>query len=134
MSEVRVLIVDDQVPFREAMRMVVDVSDGFVCVGEAADGQQAVELSSTLRPDLVLIDVQMPIKDGLVATREIRTGETPPYVFVLSTHESSDHANSALDAGASAFIPKSSFSTEVLTESWERARRTDSVGGGEPPV
>ena len=128
MSDVRVLIVDDQLPFREAMRMVVDVSDGFECVGEACNGAEAVELARSLRPDLVLIDVQMPEMDGLTATRAIRLDDPTIHVVVLSTHESGDFAGPAAASGATAFIPKSSFGLEALAETWERA----ASGGDEP--
>ena len=121
MSDVRVLVVDDQLPFREAMRMVVDVSDDFECVGEAADGAQAVELAAALRPDLVLMDVQMPVMDGLAATRAIRLADPGIHVFVMSTHESGDFAGSAVDAGAAEFLRKSTFGMDALAEAWERA-------------
>ncbi|MCB0994803.1 MAG: response regulator transcription factor [Acidimicrobiales bacterium] len=119
-GEVRVLIVDDQAPFREAMRMVVDVTDGFVCVGEARTGVEAVELAASLRPDLVLIDVQMPVMDGLEATQRICRHNSAVRVFVLSTHESGDFEGPATAAGAAAFLPKSLFGMEVLSATWDR--------------
>lgn len=127
MGDVRVLIVDDQAPFREAMKMVVDISDGFECVGEAGDGRAAVDLAGALRPDLVLIDVQMPVMDGLTATRAIRLADPNVQVFALSTHESGNFADPAFAAGAAAFIPKSSFGAEMLAETW--ARVTSGAGG-----
>ena len=130
MTDVRVLIVDDQEPFREAMRMVVDITDGFDCVGEAADGIEAVEMSARLTPDLVLMDIQMPIKDGLVATGEIRDGSPSTNVVLLSTHESGYSESSAISAGAAAFIPKSSFSMEVLATTWERFASGDGSSAG----
>ncbi len=118
-SSVRVLIVDDQMPFREASRMVVEMTDGFDVVGEAENGEQAIEMAATLRPDLVLMDVQMPGIDGLEATRRIMAFDGPPHVLVMSTHESGNYDEPALDAGAIAFLPKSSFSMDVLEEVWE---------------
>lgn len=130
MSDVRVLIVDDQFPFREAMRMVVDISDDFECVGEAADGAQAVELAAMLRPDLVLIDVQMPVMDGLAATRAIRLADPGIHVFVMSTHESDDFAGPAVEAGAAAFLRKSMFGMDALAEAWERVTSGDASSAG----
>lgn len=121
MTDVRVLIVDDQPAFREAMRMVVEMSDGFVCVGEATDGIDAIEAAARLGPDLILMDVNMPAMDGLAATREIRRRLGEIHVFVMSTHESGGYEGPAIEAGATAFIPKSSFSMEGLAASWARA-------------
>ena len=91
MTDVRVLIVDDQPPFRDAVRMVVEMTDGFVVVAEAEDGEQAVALAAEVRPDLVLMDVQMPGIDGLEATRQIMELHGPPHVLVMSTRESGDY-------------------------------------------
>ncbi|MEE9473775.1 MAG: response regulator transcription factor [Acidimicrobiia bacterium] len=121
MADVRVLIVDDQLPFREAARMVVEMTDGFEVAGEAGDGEEGVEMTRALKPDLVLMDVQMPGIDGLEATRRIRELNDPPEVMVMSTHESGDYRETALDAGAYAFIPKSEFSMDALEELWRQA-------------
>ena len=118
---VRVLIVDDQPTFRGAMRMVVETCDDFECVGEAADGDDAVRMVAQLRPDLVLMDVQMPAMDGLLATREITALGLGTRVVLLSTHESRDFDAPAAAAGASSFIPKSSFSMDMLEEVWRSA-------------
>jgi DNA-binding NarL/FixJ family response regulator len=120
MADVRVLIVDDQLPFREASRMVVDMTDGFEVAGEAVDGEQGVEMTQALNPDLVLMDVQMPGMDGLEATRRIRAFDRSPYVVVMSTHESGDYRETALNAGAHAFIAKSEFGMDALEEVWRR--------------
>ncbi|MDH3399169.1 MAG: response regulator transcription factor [Acidimicrobiia bacterium] len=121
LTDVRVLIVDDQLPFREAARMVVEMTDGFEVAGEAGNGEEAVELARTLMPDLVLMDVQMPGIDGLEATRRIRALDNPPPVAVMSTHESGDYRDTALIAGAYAFLPKSEFGMDALEDLWRQA-------------
>jgi DNA-binding NarL/FixJ family response regulator len=119
---VRVVIVDDQEPFRQAARMVVELSDGFDVAGEAASGEEAVELVRALDPDLVLMDVNLPGIDGLEATRRI-LAEAPRsrVVLVLSTYGADDYEAQALAAGASAFIPKSSFGPDTLEAAWNAA-------------
>lgn len=121
MEPVRVLIVDDQKPFREASRMVVEMTDGFEVVGEAENGEQAVDLAAGVQPDLVLMDVQMPGIDGIEATRRIMKLNIPPRVLVMSTHESGSYEAPAIAAGAIAFLPKSEFSMEALEETWAAA-------------
>jgi len=122
MTNVQVLIVDDQVPFREASRMVVEMTDGFEVAGEAENGQSAISLVSELNPDLVLIDVQMPGIDGIETTRQISALPDAPAVIVMSTHESGDYVDMAVAAGAVGFIPKSQFSFDTLTEMWNLAQ------------
>lgn len=125
MSDVRVLIVDDQLPFREASRMVVEMTDGFEVAGEAVDGEEAVEMCAALLPDLVLMDVQMPGIDGIEATRRIMLLADPPHVLVMSTHESGSYEEPALAAGAIGFLPKSMFSMDALEETWANLRPLD---------
>jgi DNA-binding NarL/FixJ family response regulator len=117
-ESVRVLIVDDQLPFREASRMVVEMTDGFEVVGEAENGEHAIALVKELKPDLVLMDVQMPGIDGIETTRRITSVPKPPVVIVMSTHESGDYVDVALAAGAVGFVPKSQFGFDTLNEMW----------------
>ncbi len=100
---------------------MVEMTDGFEVAGEAATGEEGVEMATTVRPDLVLMDVQMPGMNGLEATEKIRELDDPPYVLVMSTHESGDYRESALDAGAFAFVPKSEFGMDALEELWRLA-------------
>lgn len=98
--------------------MVVEMTDGFEVVGEAENGEEAVELAAHLKPDLVLMDVQMPGIDGIEATRRIRTSDDPPHVVVMSTHESGNFDGPAQSAGAFRFLPKSQFGMDTLEEVW----------------
>ena len=123
-TNVRVLIVDDQTPFREASRMVVEMTDGFEVAAEAESGHQAIQLVTELRPDLVLMDVQMPGLDGIETTRIISALPDPPAVVVMSTHESGDYTTTAVAAGAVGFVPKSQFGFDTLADMWEVANST----------
>jgi DNA-binding NarL/FixJ family response regulator len=119
---VRVLIVDDQEPFRMAARMVVDVTDGFEVVGEAETGEESVAMAATLNPDLVLMDVNLPGINGLDATRQILSGAGDPVVvLLLSTYEEAEYAPRAAECGAAAYIPKSVFGPDRLEAAWDAA-------------
>jgi DNA-binding NarL/FixJ family response regulator len=123
---VRVLIVDDQEPFRLAARMVVDATDGFVVVGEAATGEASVEMARELSPDLVLMDVNLPGINGLDATRQILSGKSDSVVvLLLSTYEEEEYAPRAAECGAAAYIPKAVFGPDRLESAWEAASETD---------
>ena len=121
MTAVRVLIVDDQEPFREASRMVVELTDGFDVVGEAETGESGVDMARELKPDLVLMDVNMPGIDGMESTRRI-LGENPSViVFLVSTYEPAEYEPKAAECGAKAYIPKSSFGSDELETAWSNA-------------
>jgi DNA-binding NarL/FixJ family response regulator len=119
---VRVLIVDDQEPFRLAARMVVEATDGFEVIGEVETGEASVDAAKQLDPDLVLMDVNLPGINGLEATRQILA---EPYnrvvILLLSTYEEEEYAPRAAECGAAAYIPKSSFGPDRLAEAWAAA-------------
>ena len=119
---IQVLIVDDQPPFRAAARLVVDATDGFDVVGEAETGEDGVSMCRELKPDLVLMDVNLPGIDGLEATRQI-LAEERPVVLVLSTYEAAEYEPRAVAAGAAAYIQKSDFGPDELTSAWEAAQQ-----------
>jgi DNA-binding NarL/FixJ family response regulator len=118
---VRVLIVDDQEPFRLAARTVVELTDGFEVVGEAETGESSVEMARDLDPDIVLMDVNLPGINGLDATRQILAERQRVVVLLLSTYEAEEYAPRATEVGAAAYIPKSEFGPDRLEEAWTAA-------------
>jgi DNA-binding NarL/FixJ family response regulator len=116
---VRVLIVDDQEPFRMAARMVVDATEGFEVVGEAETGEDSVVMARELSPELVLMDVNLPGINGLEATRQILAdGADKVVVLLLSTYEEEEYAPRAAECGAAAYIPKAVFGPDRLESAW----------------
>ncbi|HEX6330477.1 MAG TPA: response regulator transcription factor [Actinomycetota bacterium] len=119
---VRVLIVDDQEPFRMAARLVVEATEGFEVIGEAETGEDSVEKARELRPDLVLMDVNLPGINGLDATRRILASDGHSVVvLLLSTYEEEEYAPRAAECGAAAYIPKATFGPDRLESAWAAA-------------
>lgn len=118
-AEVRVLVVDDQEPFRRAMAAVVEATDGFAIVGTAASGEESIEIARALRPDLVLMDVNLPGIDGLEATRVLTAEPDRPVVVLLSTYDEDEFNRD--NCGAAAYVPKGVFGPDRLIQAWEAA-------------
>ena len=113
----RCLIVDDQAMVREGFAAVLTAQPGLLVVGQAADGADAVHQTLHLQPDVVLMDVRMPVMDGLQATREIlRAAASPerPRVLMLTTFDLDDYVYQALRAGASGFLLKDATAAELV--------------------
>jgi DNA-binding NarL/FixJ family response regulator len=118
-AEVRVLIVDDQEPFRRAMAAVVGETDGFVVVGSAASGEESLALAAALRPDLVLMDVHLPGIDGIEATRRLTGSPGGPVVVLLSTYDQDEF--DLAGCGAASYVPKAAFGPDRLSAAWAEA-------------
>jgi DNA-binding NarL/FixJ family response regulator len=113
---VRVVLADDQALLRKGFRMILEAEDGIEIVGEAADGSDAVRLVELYRPDVVLMDVRMPVLDGIEATRAITTSAagSETRILILTTFDLDEYAFSALRAGASGFLLKDVPPTELV--------------------
>jgi DNA-binding NarL/FixJ family response regulator len=122
---VRVLLADDQAMVRAGFRMILSLQPDVEIVGEAADGAEAVRLAVAQRPDVILMDVEMPRTDGLTATRQVveRTGAS---VLILTTFDRDDYLFQALQAGASGFLLKNA-SPEDLVEAVRVVARGDAL-------
>lgn len=118
---VRVLAVDDQRPFRVAAAAVLRRTPGFELVGEAATGEEALALAESLRPDLVLMDINMPGIGGIEASRALTGQVGGPVVFLCSTYQRSDLPPEASDSGAAAYIHKEELGADLLGRLWTEA-------------
>ena len=103
---IRVLIADDQAMVRGGFRMILGLEPDMEVVGEAADGEQAVAAARRLQPDLVVMDIRMPVLDGVAATRRLGEFERPPHVLMVTTFGDDESLLSALRAGAGGFLLK----------------------------
>src|SRR6266487_1909599 len=111
---IRVLIVEDQRIVREGLRAVLEDEDEIVIVGEAANGQEAIDLFTKLKPDVVLMDLQMPVMDGPESTRRIRELSPEAHILVLTTYVTDEFIFKALRAGAQGYLLKDASADELV--------------------
>jgi DNA-binding NarL/FixJ family response regulator len=114
MTPTRVLIADDQSMVRRGFRMILESEPGIEVVGEAADGEQAVAAWRRFAPDVVLMDIRMPVIDGLQATHAILEARTPTRIIILTTFDLDEYVFEALRAGASGFLLKNSSPEQLI--------------------
>jgi DNA-binding NarL/FixJ family response regulator len=118
---VRVVVADDQAPFRRAAKAVLQASPGFELVGEAESGGEAVALVAALEPDLVLMDVQMPGVNGIDAARRIARIRPATTVLLVSSYRADDLPAEVWTCGAAEYLHKDDFAPASLERFWQRA-------------
>lgn len=114
MSNIRVLIAEDQTLMRQGLRMILELSDGFTVVGEAEDGQQAIDQALALQPDIVLMDVQMPNLNGVAATAQLSLVLPTVKVIILTTFDYDEYVFDGIKAGARGYMLKDILATDLL--------------------
>ncbi len=113
MSKIRVLLADDHAVLREGLRTLLSLQEDIEVVGEAENGQIAVEMAKQLHPDVVVMDIAMPIMDGMEATRALKQELVDVRVLILSQHDNREYVFSVLQAGAAGYVLKKSGGAEV---------------------
>jgi DNA-binding NarL/FixJ family response regulator len=122
---IRILLVDDQRLFREGLRTLLSLQEGIEVVGEAGNGQQALEEAARLRPDIILMDLRMPVLDGVAATRRLQQELPACRVIVLTTFDDDEHVFDGLRAGAVGYLLKDA-SPDKLAEAIRAAAAGES--------
>jgi DNA-binding NarL/FixJ family response regulator len=122
---IRILIVDDQALFREGLHTLLSVRPDLEVVGEAGDGREAIDMAAEYQPDVVLMDLRMPVLDGVAATRQIVTTYPGCRVIVLTTFDDDEHIFDGLRAGAVGYLLKD-VPSEKLVEAIRAAARGES--------
>ncbi len=111
---IRVLLVDDQALVRSGFRVILDSQDDLEVVGEAANGEEAVQLAATFEPDVICMDVEMPLMNGIEASKQILATSNPPAVLILTTFGHEEYLFDALAAGVSGFLLKTSRAEQLI--------------------
>ncbi len=119
---IRVVVADDQGMVRSGFTVLLNAQPDIEVIGEAVNGKEAVEQAAALRPDVLLMDVRMPLLDGLQATRQITASADPPKILVLTTFDLDDYVYEALRAGAQRFLAQGRLGA--------RTRRCGAAGRG----
>ena len=115
MDKIKILIVDDHAIMRDGIRALLSIHDDIEVVGEASEGREAVEKVQELAPDVVVMDIAMPIMDGMEATRRIVKEKIKVKVLVLTQHDNKEYILSAIKAGANGYVPKRAMGADLVS-------------------
>jgi DNA-binding NarL/FixJ family response regulator len=115
MNKINVLLVDDHAIMRDGIRALLSLHDDIKIVGEASEGQEAIEKTQELSPDVVVMDVAMPDMDGIEATRRIRKQSPKVKVIILTQYDNKEYVLSAIKAGAAGYVPKRALGSELVS-------------------
>jgi len=118
-SSMRLLLVDDDERFRETLRQLLATRDEAEILGEAGDGEEALRLAETLKPDVILIDLAMPRMNGLEVTRHLKARWPQVLIIIITVHDDEAYRRTALAAGAEAFLVKKTLGVDL----WPTLRR-----------
>ncbi len=110
----RILLADDHELVRDGIRARLESTRNFSVIGEATNGEEAVELALRLKPDLIMLDVSMPLKNGLEVAREIRTRNADARILILSIYDNPEYVRGAMQAGANGYILKDVSATDMI--------------------
>lgn len=114
-ESIRIIIVDDHAVVRSGLGAVLDASEGVELVGEAGDGEEAIEVCETLKPDVVLMDLQMPKMDGVEATKVIRDRWPQIHIIALTSYKEKEYVEGVLKAGATSYLLKNVSAEELVS-------------------
>ena len=115
MAKIRVLVVDDHALLRDGIRALLALHDDIEVVGEAAEGREAIDKVRQFSPDVVLMDIAMPLMDGLEATRRIHKENPKAKVLILTQHDNREYMLSSIKAGVAGFVPKRAVASELVS-------------------
>ena len=114
MENIRIVLADDHLVVRKGIKNLLEEEKGLLVIGEASNGQEAVEAVEELKPDVLIIDIRMPLMNGLEATQKLSDKSSPSKILILSMHDDEDYILQSIEAGASGYLLKDTSKEEFV--------------------